>query len=404
MRRSSRLGGKTKNDDDTTFSAPSASVVMKQEVEDSDEESDRFPITNCEECTEKKDNHGTCASSGTGEGNDTVRADKLFEQGSSKKQAPWNKQKCTRGPSATVTATMGADTRRKRQRISADQRTMQDAQSFLAPPNTTPVINPLSIDHVSKEGLFRLGCCVLYTLTRELIIYLCLQVIDCVFGFIFPGSEKNNFNIKDLCKFRCVCQAWNQAATRLIKRHCRIGVGNSLEAADSDESSNTGSSAEHDIEEELTLPILPITINLAVENIRKFVGAMKTSADIPFVMFSLREGLFSDENRHLFVQLLQVCGPSMEQLLVTMEPSTCTMSFLVPYFTLTKLKRLKVMMKHSKTDYTASAIRQFKVSDRIYPIDGINGIYLLQTLCNAAVNLDRLGKTSCIPYLFIHMT
>lgn len=212
-------------------------------------------------------------------------------------------------------------------------------------------------------------------------------MIDCVFGFIFPGTEKENYNLSDMCNFRLVCQSWNRAGVRLLKRHCRIGVGNSLESTDTDQSNSNG---EHDIEEELTLPVLPITLNLPVENIGKYISIMKRSPDVPFVMYSLREGLFSEENTRAFVELIQVCGPSMEQLLVTMEPSTCTMSFLTPYFQLGKLKRLKLMMKHSKTDYTASAVRQFKVSDKIYPIDGINGIYLLQTLCNAAVALDRL--------------
>lgn len=216
-------------------------------------------------------------------------------------------------------------------------------------------------------------------------------MIDCIFSFIFPGPESDNFNLKDICNFRLVCHAWNKAGSRQMRRHCRIGVGTSSEPAEGDAADQSGNSnAEHDIEEELTLPVLPVTLNLPVERIREFITVMKSSPDVPFVMFSLREGLFSEENSKLFVELLQVCSPTMEQLLITMEPSTCTMSFLTPGFQLNKLKRLKLMMKHSKVDYTGSAVRNFKVNDKIFPIDGINGIYFLQTLCNGAVALDRL--------------
>lgn len=41
-----------------------------------------------------------------------------------------------------------AEEKRKRLRLSADQRTLLDATSILAPPPNTPVLNPLSIDHV----------------------------------------------------------------------------------------------------------------------------------------------------------------------------------------------------------------------------------------------------------------
>ncbi|CAL8093903.1 unnamed protein product [Orchesella dallaii] len=255
-----------------------------------------------------------------------------------------------------------SEERRKRQRLSADQRTLLDASTILTRNKFTSSINPLCIDHV----------------------------IDCVFSFVFPGPKEAKYNLKDVRNFRLVSQTWNRAGIRLIKKHCRIGIGKMSEPSEPDESGNSNSNAEHDIEEELTLPVLPITLTLPVEKLREFTRVMKKSPDIPFVMYSLRESLFHESNSRALVSLLQICGPSMEQLLVTMEPSTCTMSFLTPYFDLSKLKRLKLMMKHSKTDYTASAVRQFKVSDRIYPIDGINGIYFLQSLCNASSSLERL--------------
>ncbi|ODM95616.1 Ribosomal RNA large subunit methyltransferase H [Orchesella cincta] len=261
-------------------------------------------------------------------------------------------------PSISTNQAIGG--KRKRQRLSADQRTILDASTILEQTKPTPSINPLCIDHV----------------------------IDCVFSFIFPGPQEAHYNLKDVCNFRLVSKSWNRAGVRLMKRHCRIGVGKMSEPSDPDQGNS--SNAEHDIEEELTLPVLPISLTLTVEKMREYTRVMKKSPDIPFVMYSFRESLFQESNSKALVSLLQICGPSMEQLLVTMEPSTCTMSFLTPYFNLSKLKRLKLMMKHSKTDYTTSAVRQFKVSDRIYPIDGINGIYFLQSLCNGSTSLERL--------------
>lgn len=215
--------------------------------------------------------------------------------------------------------------------------------------------------------------------------------MDNVLGFLFPGSTEDNYNLQDVYNCRLVCQVWNKAAVRMLKQHCRIGIGDvAASNADNGSTSRENPNEDHDIEEELTLSILPITLNLPVENMARFTSIMKTSPDIPFVMYSLKEGLFLEKHFKPFVRFLQVCGPSMEQLLIGMEPSTCTMSFLTPPLHFTKLKRLKFLMKHSRTDYTTSSDRRFKVTDRIYPVDGINGMYFLQSLCNGVSTLDRL--------------
>lgn len=73
-----------------------------------------------------------------------------IDQSSSKIKVVGNKAKGNRrvSPSPEPVKEDLAEEKRKRLRLSADQRTLIDATSILAPPSNTPALNPLSIDHV----------------------------------------------------------------------------------------------------------------------------------------------------------------------------------------------------------------------------------------------------------------